>query len=144
MGAATAALSIPLLSVASAIARATGCSPPSVYPLFHGPIRWRAYTPGRKQPPSQAAGSGCSVRRPPWGWSSCHVPVGSRRSRGLGGADGLGGPVRISVAVGGDRVGRGQGGRFVGDAAQVGSAKSRSTAGSAPASRPRRLRAKIF
>ena len=29
MGAATAALSIPLLSVASAIARATGCSPPS-------------------------------------------------------------------------------------------------------------------
>jgi hypothetical protein len=31
MGAATAALSIPLLSVASAIARATGCSPPSVY-----------------------------------------------------------------------------------------------------------------
>jgi len=61
MGAATAALSIPLLSVASAIARATGCSPPSVYPLF----RWRAYTPGRKQPPSQAAGSGRSVRRPP-------------------------------------------------------------------------------
>jgi len=42
MGAATAALSIPLLSVASAIVRATGCSPPSVYPLF----RWRAYTPG--------------------------------------------------------------------------------------------------
>ena len=42
MGAATAALSIPLLSVASAIARAAGCSPPSVYPLF----RWRAYTPG--------------------------------------------------------------------------------------------------
>ena len=69
MGAATAALSIPLLSVASAIARATGCSPPSVYPLF----RWRAYTPGRKQPPSQAAGSGCSVRRPPASRHSCSI-----------------------------------------------------------------------
>jgi hypothetical protein len=45
-----------LLSVAAAIARATGCSPPSAHPLFMGRFVGRRTHPGRKQPPLASSG----------------------------------------------------------------------------------------